>query len=883
MLHGGSNSSGALSDTWAYTGGFWLQLPVSGPGPGARSLAQMVYSPEGDALVLFGGTGPDADGAAWRFTGGKWQSWTGPGGTRVEHALTYDFFNDHVMLFGGRTSLVQGNGLGDTKEWCSPCPLVAALEDSLGEVLVPANADPDEWSATEAVSLPEQDTQLQHPEATLGNDTWPGESPCALTFGGEADSVELEDPWEEEADSLGIELTEAEFADSIKVWEQRLAADPDLNAEPFPDSLVRLPPYVSSSTAHCLDRTKKYAFGGRDIVFVHGLRTIPLKDRMWSLNDDWVDWVPPTDQYGFVNNPEYYDRYGYWKNGAINYWQKHIDRFLRDRGYANRYIIVAWPATQRMKYGISAFLSQVSDAMLTGRGVVDLSGHGDTLHFGQRPYVVVSHSTGSPLVSAALTAALVNSDWNAGYVAAHCKAHLAIQGAFSGSDIATAACGVSALLTANSPYWMCRLIQSIWGDNGHLCSDIVHFDTYLRGVTFDLIPRVMQAKWGPAFGMVPTATIVGGHPSAQKAAKHFLLSGIDDGVVTANSAAANSNPVETWPGGYFRVGPSKLAGRAVKDLGINTESTDHKKLKHRSKGYYKDQLKFHNWVKTNGLWVFGDALTWVASGSTDEFSTTGMVQPFHFEPIPFFGDPLARYPNHFSFIDCAGDHFGMTPNYVDEDFVAPDEYKLTDNRRGDEHNEEEVRVVFDPHMTLPYSVGPDAAPLLDATNPVVVDGLSTVEEPVTKCAKHRKNGTCKRYKWKRTYIRLKDWQTKMAPDYAYDFMLTRMSSDTCWLRRPTDAAAGSYTFYARNAQNPFARDLTIEFQLPERSRVELDVYDAQGRRVRNLVREAFAAGPHHVVWDRRTEAGGIAGPGLYFWRLRLNGEGKSTEKAVLLR
>lgn len=67
--------------------------------------------------------------------------------------------------------------------------------------------------------------------------------------------------------------------------------------------------------------------------------------------------------------------------------------------------------------------------------------------------------------------------------------------------------------------------------------------------------------------------------------------------------------------------------------------------------------------------------------------------------------------------------------------------------------------------------------------------------------------------------------------------------------------------------NPFAGTASLGFDLPAASRVQLEVLDAQGRRVRMMERQ-FSAGSHSIEWDGRNEAGGRVGPGVYFYRLK---------------
>jgi hypothetical protein len=76
----------------------------------------------------------------------------------------------------------------------------------------------------------------------------------------------------------------------------------------------------------------------------------------------------------------------------------------------------------------------------------------------------------------------------------------------------------------------------------------------------------------------------------------------------------------------------------------------------------------------------------------------------------------------------------------------------------------------------------------------------------------------------------------------------------------------SVTFLAPAAPNPFAGPVTLRFGLARGGDVALDVFDAQGRRVRRLAGGAMAAGLHAVEWDGRDAAGGKARPGVYMVR-----------------
>ncbi len=67
------------------------------------------------------------------------------------------------------------------------------------------------------------------------------------------------------------------------------------------------------------------------------------------------------------------------------------------------------------------------------------------------------------------------------------------------------------------------------------------------------------------------------------------------------------------------------------------------------------------------------------------------------------------------------------------------------------------------------------------------------------------------------------------------------------------------------------------------SRLRYDeVYDVTGRRVRSLEAKSYDAGPHHVVWDGRSDNGALVRPGLYLWRMRLDGHRVAAAKAMML-
>jgi hypothetical protein len=82
--------------------------------------------------------------------------------------------------------------------------------------------------------------------------------------------------------------------------------------------------------------------------------------------------------------------------------------------------------------------------------------------------------------------------------------------------------------------------------------------------------------------------------------------------------------------------------------------------------------------------------------------------------------------------------------------------------------------------------------------------------------------------------------------------------------------------------NPIGPSTTIRFDLPGTSEVRVQVVDATGRLVRQLLDRQFGAGPHTIVWDGTNERGEAVASGVYFCRL-VAGERAETRRMTLVR
>jgi len=96
-----------------------------------------------------------------------------------------------------------------------------------------------------------------------------------------------------------------------------------------------------------------------------------------------------------------------------------------------------------------------------------------------------------------------------------------------------------------------------------------------------------------------------------------------------------------------------------------------------------------------------------------------------------------------------------------------------------------------------------------------------------------------------------------------------------------DNLPASYAL-SQNYPNPFNPSTVIEFQLPSKVMVDVEIFNILGQKVRTLVSGTLPVGQHSVTWDGHLKGGRAAPTGVYIYRLRTS-EVSLTRKMLLLK
>jgi len=86
----------------------------------------------------------------------------------------------------------------------------------------------------------------------------------------------------------------------------------------------------------------------------------------------------------------------------------------------------------------------------------------------------------------------------------------------------------------------------------------------------------------------------------------------------------------------------------------------------------------------------------------------------------------------------------------------------------------------------------------------------------------------------------------------------------------------------QNHPNPFNPDTRIKFQLPEKEKVSIQIFNNHGVKLKTLINEIRDAGYHEVSWNGKDSYGKNIPSGVYLYRIHA-GEFFQVRKMVLVR
>jgi flagellar hook assembly protein FlgD len=120
--------------------------------------------------------------------------------------------------------------------------------------------------------------------------------------------------------------------------------------------------------------------------------------------------------------------------------------------------------------------------------------------------------------------------------------------------------------------------------------------------------------------------------------------------------------------------------------------------------------------------------------------------------------------------------------------------------------------------------------------------LSAIDQPGTKKSAHEGNA----------YIR--------EPAICEYEMKVFSSDEIIDIKETTDLQFDLHNLFP----NPFSEKVAINFEIPKDEKVIIEIYDMQGRLVRELLNEIYPPGKHCVYWKGKDDSGYRVLPGIYF-------------------
>ncbi|MFQ5602809.1 MAG: FlgD immunoglobulin-like domain containing protein [bacterium] len=192
--------------------------------------------------------------------------------------------------------------------------------------------------------------------------------------------------------------------------------------------------------------------------------------------------------------------------------------------------------------------------------------------------------------------------------------------------------------------------------------------------------------------------------------------------------------------------------------------------------------------------------------------------------------------------------------------------------------------------TFCWSSGQSTAPASEMV--YFLEGARFVElfgSPITNVFIGPLTDQCTNFKvpWEGIYWRIKTRVNSFDSAWS-DLFFCQLNTGTNVTEVESNEAANIPEQFAlkQNYPNPFNPTTTIKYAIPAVSsgtvKVEIEIFNLTGQKIRTLVQDEKPAGEHRVVWDGRDDRGTVVGNGLYVYRMRVK-DFVSSQRMLLLK
>ena len=90
------------------------------------------------------------------------------------------------------------------------------------------------------------------------------------------------------------------------------------------------------------------------------------------------------------------------------------------------------------------------------------------------------------------------------------------------------------------------------------------------------------------------------------------------------------------------------------------------------------------------------------------------------------------------------------------------------------------------------------------------------------------------------------------------------------------------SFNLSNYPNPFNPTTTINFSIPDESKVKIEIYNIKGQKIITLANSKYRTGCHQVIWNGNDENNKSVGSGVYFYNIQ-TANNAMMKKCLLLK